>query len=588
MATSYRLAERLFQAAIALLAFAFLASAIFALCYGHVTVTAFDMWHLYDVALNKPFWQAALLKYGTHSLFFPSLIWLTDVAYFRNDQQLLFWTGLLLLILSAALLVMAVWRDSTTGLTAKLVAILVLMVANFSMARASITAIGAFNCICSLVVVAAVIAFHSLAAICHATRSFWPAMILLLTTATVASFSFGSGFAAWPTLLLLGWSARLSWRTLAMIAIGGLMAAIIYKLTPGPAPTISSDDVISITTALRRLCSLLGTPFLYATAAWKSTALSPAAAQYSIIPVVCGAVGLVLAAIVVLPRLIRRDLGSSELQFFAVGLTLFNLIAIGFIVVGRTAHMHASPGEAVAPRYMFWSFLFWAGLFLAIVREVDSRDLAKWPAFLLLSTLPVLAFPQHWQGARWARFVQLLMESGATGLINGVCDIDKVKVMYPDPPAVCSLAQKFRRLRLDMFAEGLQDWIGAPETKSFPDQYRSVDLQGAIAVQSLVDDDHPLPAARVTGWAIQKRKRIPKQLVFTDPKGIICGLALPTEIRTDINRRYNFDRFAASGFLGYISNYDSRIHYRVRSVDEGQLSKETLVVATPPLMPDRR
>ena len=34
---------------------------------------------------------------------------------------------------------------------------------------------------------------------------------------------------------------------------------------------------------------------------------------------------------------------------------------MGFIVIGRTAHMHTSPGEVVAPRYMFWSSLFLGG-----------------------------------------------------------------------------------------------------------------------------------------------------------------------------------------------------------------------------------
>lgn len=59
-----------------------------------------------------------------------------------------------------------------------------------------------------------------------------------------------------------------------------------------------------------------------------------------------------------MPRLVRRDLGTSKLQFIALALTVFNFVAMGFIVIGRTAHMHGSPGEEVVPRYMFWSLLF--------------------------------------------------------------------------------------------------------------------------------------------------------------------------------------------------------------------------------------
>jgi len=209
--------ERIFQVTTGILALAFLASGILFLWNGHVTVTAFDMWHLYTVSLNQPFWQAALLKYGSHSMFFPTLLWSIDIAWFRSNQQLLFVIGLALLILSAIVLLVATWQDKTIGTTAKLVATLVVVVANFSMTRAHITAIGPFNCICSLVVVGALAAFYTLALICDGTRPYWTLMILVVTSGLIASFSFGSGFAVWPTLLILGWSARLSWRTLGLI-----------------------------------------------------------------------------------------------------------------------------------------------------------------------------------------------------------------------------------------------------------------------------------------------------------------------------------------------------------------------------------
>src|SRR5207244_10303849 len=130
---------------------------------------------------------------------------------------------------------------------------------------------------------------------------------------------------------------------------------------------------------------LLGAPFLYAAAAWRSHPLSPEAAQASVIPPICGALGVVLAAMAILPRLLRRDLGGSKLEFAGMALTLFNLIAISFIVVGRTANMHVYPSEVVAPRYLFWSSLFWAGLFLVWIEHSDSWRRARW-----------LVFPMAW------------------------------------------------------------------------------------------------------------------------------------------------------------------------------------------------
>ena len=96
--------ERLFKWIVALLALAFLATGIAALCYGHTTVTVFDMWNLYDVALRRPFWQAVALKYGSHSIVFPTLIWLADIKLFHANQQILFIVGLIFLVASAAML----------------------------------------------------------------------------------------------------------------------------------------------------------------------------------------------------------------------------------------------------------------------------------------------------------------------------------------------------------------------------------------------------------------------------------------------------------------------------------------------------
>jgi len=287
-----------------------------------------------------------------------------------------------------------------------------------------------------------------------------------------------------------------------------------------------------------------------------------------------------LAAGAVIPRLVRRDLGASKLQFIAFALTVFNFVAMGFIVIGRTAHMHASPGEIVAPRYMFWSSLLWPGLFLIFVQNVDSKKWARWPTFSVLSALPLLIFPEHYQAAAWGRHVHLIMESAATSLINGVCDTDMVAQMYPTPATVYSLAKQYRQRRLDMFADGLQDWIGVSETNLFGGHYKSVELKGSIAVQSLVRCANGAPAARVTGWAIERETSIPKQLILVNAGGKVCGLARPTEIRTNINGQYKLPKFATSGFLGYIRDYNPQTPYFVRSADDKRLSRETLRVTS--------
>jgi hypothetical protein len=580
--------ERAFQTAAVVLAAAFLASGILFLCQGHVTVTVFDMWHLYGFALNHPL-QAVLTKYGSHSFFFPTIIWLTDITFFGNNQELLFLFGLTLLILTAIVLLITVWRDDTISRTAKIAASVVIVTANFSMSRASITSIGPFNCICSPALLGAVVASACMAAARAGTRPLPPAMILMIIAGFVSSFSFGSGFAVWPTLLFLGWSARLSWRALATILVAGVIAVIVYLIMPGAAPEIAPQDTISTSIALRRFCSLLGTPFLYAVKAWSFRPLSIAAAESSSIPVACGAVGLVFALAAALPRLVRRDLGASKLRLIGLALTTFNFIAIGFIVAGRTAHMHASASEVVAPRYMFWSSLFWAGLFLVLVQWADAKRWARWPVFSALSLLPILVWPQHYQTAAWAKYVHLLMESAATSLVNGVCDTEKVVELYRKPDIIYALAQQYRQKRLDMFAAGVQDWIGRSAGDVSGARYRSVRLKGNMKVQSLVHCEKGPVAARITGWAIERERYIPKRLVFLDPTGTVCGLARPTEIRMDVNSRNKLSKFTASGFLGYIRDYNPETRYTACAADDNGFSRETLPVeALQPTTGDKR
>ena len=84
----------------------------------------------------------------------------------------------------------------------------------------------------------------------------------------------------------------------------------------------------------------------------------------------------------------------------------------------------------------------------------------------------------------------------------------------------------------------------------------------------------------MTGWAIERETSIPKQLILVNAGGKVCGLARPTEIHTNINSQYKLPKFAASGFLGYIRDYNPQTPYIVRSADDNRLSTETLRVTS--------
>src|SRR5437899_3969396 len=152
-------AERAVQICATVAAFAFLVSGIVYLYLDRWTVTHGDYFAIYDFCLNHTWLESALQTSNDHSLFFPSFLWLADLRFFHGNQLPLFLAGLALLLITVGLLLVPVWRDKTVGLTAKILSTLVVIVGNFWMARAFITASGGYDCENSLVMAGAALAF---------------------------------------------------------------------------------------------------------------------------------------------------------------------------------------------------------------------------------------------------------------------------------------------------------------------------------------------------------------------------------------------------------------------------------------------
>jgi hypothetical protein len=588
MNKAFTIRERVAQGLVAAMALGFLVSGIFYLYQGRTVVTHGDYWYLYDLCLNRPWLTCALMKYAGHSFFFPNLIWLINIYFFHNNQQLLFVIGIVLLFLTVALPLVLVWRDNTVGRTAKLEATLVLIVGNFWMARCAITASGGFNTICSLALASAWLAFfylpHTRGKIPQ-SRMTW---LFVLAGGFVSSFSFGAGLGVWPTLLALGWGLRLSWRSLGILFVAAICAALIYTFLPGNVysggswqPAISW--LISVGTAIQLICRLLGAPLLDATTAWGSQNFSSEIAASSMLSLWGGAVGLVLGAIAVVPRFVRRDLGRSNLQFVGVSLVIFNFLALALVVAGRAVQsdLHLGGFSAprylvTAPRYLYWSSLFWTGLVLVAIERAELKRWWRWATFLVVLALPALVFPDHLRWAVFTKRASLWGQSAATGVIIGVRDPDKFKVLAIDPERIFKLAPQFRARRLDMFAPGLQDWIGQSENSLFGGRQRSLHLQGAFRVEALVATDDGAPAARASGRVVCDGNEMPDQLVIVDPAGKICGLARPTLYQGPVKLRQKLFGFGPNAFVGYIRDYDPAVQYDVRVVTHHELSEEKL------------
>lgn len=605
-------AERATQLVGALTAFVFFVYGVVYLCFGHWPVTHLDYWALYEIYFKHTWFESALRKDAEHLMFFPTLLWLADLRFFHGNQELLFVTGLVLLFTTAGLLLIPVWRDQRTGLTAKLMATLAIIVGNFWMARRPITASGGFNCICSLLMASAALAFLLLPRMKGGSPGSSSATLIVVCAGFVTSFSFGVGLAIWPTLLFLVWCLRLPWRSFLTVGAAAVTAIIIYEVTPPLETdyrTLGGHPAIGLK-LVAWLCRLVGGPFFYAASAWPQNPFSPQEAQSSVLSLWCGGVGLGLAILAMTFAATRRDLLNNRLKLTGIALVAFNFVVLALITFGN--YFRGLELGFIAPRYLFWSTLFWTGLLLLAIHCAEFKQWLRWPVWLTALALPVVVFPMHYRSGLNARWVRTMAECGAVSLVNGVRDESQLRIFGGDTQHVFREAERVYRVagqlrvrRLDMFADGLQDWIGRREADVFGGRYKPEKLEGRCSIVALVQCDDGAPAARVTGQATSKRDlphivrwaitplswlvgheftngyTTPETLVIIDQDGVVRGIARSSSLSPFVRHAFYLDKVPRNEFCGYIRNYDPNGHYVVRSADGGVLSEGEFPVQTP-------
>jgi hypothetical protein len=574
-------AERAVQIFAILIGAVFLLSAIIYLYLGRVTfLWTGDLWDVYAFAWNHTWFQTALLKQESHLKFFPRVICLANLHFFHGDSQMLFYAGFGLLFITASLLLIPVWRDRTVSLTGKTSSTLVVLLGNFWMGRASITANGEFNCENSLTMSSAALAVLLLAK----TRSSLTTTAVVVSAGLVSSFSFGTGLAIWPTLLLLAWWMRVPWRTIVVLGISALAAAVIYKILPALPfswPKVSTVSAANPIDVLTKFCKLVGSPVLYTIAAWRGGKAITDLEQSSSVALWSGLAGLMLAGIAVIPRMRRRDPAKRSLEGTGLSLLVFNLFALTLITAGRLRSFDLAP---FAPRYLFWSSLFWTSLILLAINRAEHLRWGRWPILLLPFAMAIFAWPAHYQAWFACKIAQIrFYDRDATAMINGVVDAQTRQMVSPQFKQIFEerlhMIPQVRARRLDVFADGLQDWIGLREADVFGTRHRLEKLRGQCSIDALGQCDNGAPAARVSGKALEHKQSIPWTFVIIDSNGVIRGVARSARITPFINRTFYHGKLTAYiGFVGYIRDYNPRLGYVVRGADNMTLSDEEIPV----------
>jgi hypothetical protein len=330
---------------------------------------------------------------------------------------------------------------------------------------------------------------------------------------------------------------------------------------------------------LTEFCRLFGSPVSYTIAPWRKAKTLTELSQ-SFGTALSGMAALTLAGIFVIPRVLRRDLGKSGLESTGLSLLIFNVFALTLITVGRSISFNLAP---VAPRYLFWSSLFWTSLILLGIKRADRLQWGRWPVILLPFAIAILVWPAHYQAWLWCKNAQVLYDEDAIALINGAVDAQRIQTLPPQFKQIFQervlLASQVRARRLDIFADGLQDWIGLREADVFGARNKREGLNGQCSIDALGQCDNGAPAARVRGRALKHEQSVPWTLVIADSNGVIRGVARSARLNPFVNRTFYQGKLTAEiGFVGYIRNYNPELRYVVRSADNLTLSDEEIPV----------
>ncbi|CAN5478290.1 hypothetical protein BH20VER3_BH20VER3_08570 [soil metagenome] len=550
---------------------------------GRWPVTHQDFWRIYDTCLHRSWMYSALLKYNGHSHFFPSQFWLVDLRFFHGNQDFLFAFGLSFEIAGTALFLLPVWRDRRIHITTKLFSSMIIVVFTFWMGRASMTVSGGFNCCYSLVLVGAALAFYSLGFATEQKRRETVVLTGVVVGGLLATFSFGTGLAVWAAALATGYCLRFRFTLLIALGFAGAAAALIFIMLPtqeARGPHIAQTDWFHVSTyvsLLHYFFHLLGSPLLQMCTTWiPQKTLAPSLSD--LVATTFGATGGTLGVVVLVRQLARRNL-QFGLASTGFAIMIFNLFAFILITLARADHIASVPGELDAPRYYYWSSLFWAGLLLFGLRLSETRRVLRAPMVCAMLAIPVFAFPSHYhEGWRW-RHVRLLSNEAATSLLNGVKDPQQIKILSPYPDLVFRLASEMRARRLDMFAAGYQDWFDRPASKVFGQNRRVAGFKGRCQIRLL--STQPV-AARINGSAVHGEKMIPEISVVIDSRDLVRGVARSASTPRWINWLLYDGIFQPRKFVGFIAPYDPREQYSLRSVEGTMLSSEAMRIPPPP------
>ncbi|MEO7167471.1 MAG: hypothetical protein ABI016_10595, partial [Chthoniobacterales bacterium] len=141
------------------------------------------------------------------------------------------------------------------------------------------------------------------------------------------------------------------------------------------------------------------------------------------------------------------------------------------------------------------------------------------------------------------------------------------------------LVPQLRARRLDMFAEGLQDWIGQPVTRLFGGRQDPRNFHGWATLKRLAGGRDQNTSCKVTGRLLIDDRRPPQNMAIVDPQERVVGIARSSSSDRFLNWLLYGGRMPNGHLTGYIRNYDPASCYFLRAASSDGISTQQIAIA---------
>lgn len=533
----------------------------------------------YQTFLSAPFPANVLQPGNGHRPIFPNLLIEAENRWFAADHSLQFSFGLFCAVLTALSVVLCAWRErhltqAARAACAMLGALCVLGLVNGRMLFHSYESVHVYLLTLS-VALAGIATFEAW----RRQQRRW--LVWACVACTVAMFCFGSGVASFPAVIILAFALRLPPRWYA-IPVAALAFCLFLYLVALPG-----DQSVRNVLAFRPVDSVLvaadwiSSPWVrlwlghappplddsftnampyarfgkqvVASAVWLQ---DTSGLSWRMLARFVGFIGMGLFLLLLGRFSLVREAKPTRLQALALMFCLFALATATVISLGRLDYFVKYPEQVWADRYVVWPNLFWCGLGILLIFEVQRlnwKGLAV-SGMALLMLLPLVALPTQQTYAGWASIVYRNSQQAAAVTRSSLFDPG----LFPNgddasPDDVQRSLALFKQRHLAMFADTSFERIGSVlDTPIGPSDRLTAE---AHVANTLDDPLNGIHAAHIEGKVIAGAAEVQRdgQLAVIDENNRVVGLAEFSYIVSDHPLLLDVRR--KTGFDGYIRDY---------------------------------